>query len=126
MSEGKRRAVYAKNAQRDLQIQADYIETEGGLLQSERFVEAVSRTVELLRDTPQIGRLIRPGAVAKAELRSIGVSRPFDKYVVFIKFCEAPCALNGSFMVREVLEITFPNSPRFAIHAHLSDNREWP
>jgi len=83
MSGPSLRVTFAPDANRDLVDQADFLSIEAGLAVSNRFIQAVAHTVDLLSQMPGMGRVFRPANNRQIELRTIPVSRPFHRSVIF-------------------------------------------
>jgi plasmid stabilization system protein ParE len=125
MSKSPLRVAYAPDAYRDLIEKAAYLEEEGGLPISDRFLQATSHTIELLRNMPKMGNVFRSGAKGQTELRTISISRPFHRSIIFYTATTVELRIERISMAHKTCP-AFSAKPRLAIPVHLSDNREWP
>src|SRR5665213_3532033 len=84
MTSRKPRVSFAPSARTDLIERASFYAMEAGEAISDRFVEAIAQTVDLLVRMPKIGRVFLPAtADLKPEIRRIALSTPFHQITVF-------------------------------------------
>ena len=72
----------SNSAKRDLDRRWKWLAQESSPATADRFLDAVDRTIELLRTLPGMGRVFR---VQKSSVlvRRIAVTSPFERWVVF-------------------------------------------
>jgi plasmid stabilization system protein ParE len=83
MSKRPLRVVYGPEAKLDLIERATYLADEAGLNVSDRFVDAVAHTLDLLSKMPDLGRVFGSRKSRRRELRYISVSGAFDHTIIF-------------------------------------------
>ena len=74
---------YTRKASRDLEDITGYLQGEAGETIAIRFRDAVDRTVDLLRTTPNIGVASRAGSPRHRDMRRLPLSHPFDRWMMF-------------------------------------------
>jgi plasmid stabilization system protein ParE len=83
MSKPPLSVLFAPDASRDLIQRAGFLAIEGSLRISDRFLEAVAHTVDLLTQMPKIGSVFRSASNRKSEIRTMPVSGAFHRSVIF-------------------------------------------
>ena len=73
----------------DFDVQYRWYLREAGETVAEGYMSAVLATVQALSQAPGVGRLRRFRHQALRDLRSLRVSRPFDRHVLFYRYTES-------------------------------------
>ncbi len=71
------------NAKRDLADRWNYLAEQSSPATADRFIDAISKTTELLRRAPRVGRVSQVRSRRSVEVRRVAVVRPFQRWVIF-------------------------------------------
>jgi plasmid stabilization system protein ParE len=100
----RRGVKYTRKAGRDLEEIADYLEEQAGESTALRMLDAVNRTVGLLRSSPHIGIASNLASGRYRRMRQIPLCASFDRWMMFYT----------------------PSATELRIHRILHSSQNWP
>jgi plasmid stabilization system protein ParE len=79
------RLVFAEDAERDLELQADYYAYRVTRDLADQYVLSVQMTLRLLRERPKIGRACHYRHASLRDLREWRVDHPFERMLIYYR-----------------------------------------
>ena len=108
MSKQPLRISFSPDAKRDLIERADLFAIEAGLHTSDRFVEALAHTVDLLTQMPAMGRVFRSANKKRREIRTFPVSSVFHRHIIFYSCTAVELRIERIVHSAQDLRLLFP------------------